>query len=77
MPAAAKNKKYAQISSYGNLVVPLDLLAKIVENCYLVDSNWEGNKYVISKVREITDFTIKDGEEITAALVQMKLSGEA
>lgn len=71
-----KNKKYAQISSYGKLIVPLDMLSTIVENCYIVDSTWENNKYVISKVEPITEILIKDGAEITAALVQMKLSGE-
>jgi hypothetical protein len=75
MPAQ-RNKKYAQISSYGNLIVPLDMLPKILESCYLVETNWDGNKSVISRVSPITEVSIKSGDEVTAALVQQKLSGE-
>ena len=74
--SSMKNKKYAQISSYGNLVVPLDMLPKILEECYLIETSWEGSKSMISKANQITEISIKDGAEITAALVQMKLSGE-
>lgn len=74
--STVKTKKYAQITSYGKLVVPLEILPKILESCYLVETTWEDSKYVISKINQITEVTIKDSEEITAALIQMKLSGE-
>lgn len=74
--ASSKSKKYVRISAYGNLMFPIELLPQIVEQGLIVSTTWEDGKNVISKVESIDTVNIHDYEEIEAAIVQSRLSGE-
>lgn len=72
------SKKYARISDYGDLLVPLSLLDKIVSECCIVSTSYDGgNKQVISEIKPISRVEIHDEEELKDAEVQQKLSGDA
>lgn len=73
------SKKYALISNYGDLLVPISLLEKIVDQCYLVTTTYGSNhnsKKVIDEVRSIERFEVYSQTDLDAAIVQQKLSSD-
>lgn len=71
-------KKFARINEYGDLLVPLSLLDKIVSECRIVSTSYDGgNKQVISEIKPISRIEIHDEQELKDAEVQQKLSGDA
>lgn len=73
----AKSKKYVRISTYGSIAVPIEMLESLVESGLLVSTTWENGKDTISSVNQITNVVVVDYEEIEAAIVQQRLSGES
>ena len=67
------SKKYARITQYGDLLVPMDMLEKIVANCLIVGTSYVDGKDLINKVSEIDRVSIHDSTEIDDAIVQQKL----
>jgi len=72
------SKKYARISDYGDLLVPLSLLDKIVSECHIVSTSYEGgDQQVITDIKTITRVNIHDHTELESAEIQQKLSGKS
>jgi hypothetical protein len=73
--SSRKGKKYARLDHYGNLLIPLKLLERIVSEGFVVDTSWANDQYQITKVKTISEFKIHDGEEIDLVLAEQKLQG--
>ncbi len=71
------SKKYAKIGGYGSLVVPISLLEKIVEQGYIISTNYNSNfnRSEVSKVEPVTEVSIIDIDEIRGQLAQQALEG--
>lgn len=73
----SKNQKYARLGDYSmQLLVPVSLLEKILQEGYLVSTKYEDNRNQIDRVREIGDITIHDQQELDVARAQQELGGE-
>jgi len=72
-------KKYARISEYGDLLVPMSLLEKIVSECKIVGTSYDekSSEQVISSVKSITRVNFHNQGELEAAEIQQKLEGSA
>lgn len=70
-----KGKKYARLDHYGNLLVPVSLLEKVLSECYVVDTTWRDDQYQITKLTRIEQVRIHDGSEIDLVLAEQKLNG--
>lgn len=67
------SKKYAKIKTYGNLLVPLAMLEKITETCFIADTDWTDNGEVLSSIKEFKDFTLIDKKDIDVCIAQQEL----
>lgn len=72
----AKNKMYAKISDYGDVVVPMALMEKILEQGYLISTAYQNGRDAISEVRKPDRLHIYSYDEIEAALAQQALQGD-
>lgn len=73
------SKKYALISNYGDLLVPISLLEKIIDQCYLVTTSYghgASSKKLLDEVRSIDRFEVFSQTDLDAAIAQQKLSSE-
>jgi hypothetical protein len=68
-----KGKKYFMLSDYGNLCVPVSLINKIVEECFIVSTTWKDGANMVDKVKPLTGFNVINVADIKAAIVQQKL----
>ena len=71
-----KKKTYARISTYGDLLVPMSMLEKLVQEGMLVRTSYVGEVDMITEVRPIDNVKIHTDEEIENAKVQMALEGK-
>ncbi len=67
------SNKFARISFYGDLVVPLNLLEDFLEHCYSVNTEYKSGEYVITKAMKLNNFAVHDREEIEIGLSQAAL----
>ena len=72
----AKNKTYAKISDYGDVLVPMALMEKIIEQGYLISTTYENGRDAINEVRKPERIHVYQYEEIEAALAQQALQGD-
>lgn len=72
----ANKKMYARICDYGDLLVPVALLEKVVSECYLVKTSYENGNDTISEVKDLTKcrFTMHNAEEISTVIATQKLA---
>lgn len=68
------SKKYARISDYGDILLPMSLLEKVIEEGYIVATDYSNGDYHITKVREIKSVLFHDEDEIRCILAQQALS---
>ena len=73
---AVKKKTYARISTYGDLLVPMSMLERLVQEGMLVRTSYEGDVDRITEIRSIDNVKIHTDEEIENAKVQMALEGK-
>jgi hypothetical protein len=69
-------KKYARVDDYGELLIPLDLMAKIMDQCYIIRTTYENDKHLISDVKPVSRLVIHDHDEVRSVLAQKKLEGK-
>ena len=67
------SNKFARISYYGDLVVPLNLLEDFLEQCYAVSTEYKNGSYVITKAKKLDNFAVHDRAEIETGLAQAAL----
>ena len=67
------SNKFARISFYGDMVVPLNLLEDFLEQCYAVNTEYKDGNYVITKTTKLNNFAVHDREEIEVGLAQAAL----
>ena len=67
------SKKYAIIEGYGKMIVPVSMLEKITEHCYMGSTTWTDSKEVLTEVQEIGKVMLIDQKDIDDAKVQMAL----
>ena len=73
---ATKEKNYARITTYGNLLVPIEMLDKIVSEGFIASTTYSSDKELISEIKRIDKVTIHGEEELEQAKVQMALEGK-
>lgn len=69
--ANASVKKFAKIEHYGKLLVPFELLEKIVAEGYMVETNYSDKGF--NSIEPISKIEIYDGEDVKMALAQRNL----
>ena len=67
-------KKYARIDQYGKMLIPLSLLERIAEECFIVDTTWEKDRNVISELKTINKVELVDGDEVKGFLMVNELT---
>ena len=72
----AKNKTYAKVSDYGDILVPMALMEKIIEQGYLISTSYQNGRDAISEVRKPERIHVYQYEEVEMALAQQALNGE-
>lgn len=77
MSTKAKEKIYARLdTAYRDLLVPVELLERVVAECHLVRTQYEDGKHHITTVEPLTKFEINTEEDLKAGIVQMELEGK-
>lgn len=71
-----KHKNYVRISGYGDLLIPTKMLEQLVENAYIVRTDYQDGEDYIKSVEAIDKVNIHTVEELKAAAVQMALEGK-
>jgi hypothetical protein len=73
---ATKEKLYARITDYGDLLVPIEQLEKILNECYLVRTSYENSEDVISEVKNMQRcrFHVHAESELKTAIATQKLA---
>lgn len=72
----AKNTNFARISDYGDLLVPLDMLDRLITEGRIVRTTYENDVDVISEIKEIQRVNIHTPADLEAAKVQIALTGK-
>jgi len=67
----ANAKKFAKIEHYGKLLVPFELLEKIVAEGYIVESSYGDKGF--NSIEPISKVEIYDSEDVKMALAQKNL----
>ena len=71
-------KQYARISGYGDILVPLSMLEKFINEAYIARTDYTDNhEIMISEVHPIKEFKVHDAEEIRSVQAQMILEGKS
>lgn len=72
----ANKKMYARISDYGDLLVPVALLEKVLSECYLVRTSYDDGNDTISEVKDLSKcrFTMHNAEELNTVIATQKLA---
>jgi len=69
-------KQYARIKDYGDVLIPVALLEKVVAQGYLVRTDYVDNKEILSEVYPILNVAMHDEKEVNAVLAQQMLEGK-
>ena len=78
MTAKTKQKMYARLdTAYRDLLVPMDLLERVVAECHLVRTTYIDGKNIITLVEPLTKFEIATQEDLDAGIVQTELERES
>lgn len=75
MATVKVEKKFARISTYGDILIPMGMLEQFVESALVVRTTYENSEDRISEVKSVGSFTIHGENEIEQARVQMALEG--
>jgi len=67
----ANAKKFAKIEHYGKLLVPFELLEKIVAEGYMVETSYGDKGF--NSIEPISKIEIYDSEDVKMALAQKNL----
>lgn len=67
----ANAKKFAKIEHYGKLLVPFELLEKIVAEGYMVETSYGDKGF--NSIESISKIEIYDSEDVKMALAQKNL----
>ena len=73
---AKKNTNFARISDYGDLLIPIDMLDRLVTEGRIVRTTYENDMDVISEIKEISRINLHTPADIEAAKVQIALQGK-
>jgi hypothetical protein len=69
--------KFAMIKGgYKNLIVPMNMLEKVVGNCYLGTTNYTEDGEQLTELCNLSDFTIIDEVDLADCETQMALEGK-
>ena len=67
-------KKYAKIDQYGKMLIPLSLLERVAEECFIVDTSWDNDRSVISELKPVNKVELIDGDEVKGFLMVNELT---
>lgn len=68
------SKKYALIETYGKLIVPVSMLEKIANECYIGRTEYIDGRDHLTEVASVGRVELLDQQDIDDAKVQMELS---
>ena len=74
--ADKKQKNYVRISDYGDLLVPIEMLDRLVTEGRIVRTTYNNDVDEISEIREISRIDVHAHADIEAAKVQIALQGK-
>lgn len=61
---------------YKNLIVPMNMLEKVVSNCYLGSTNYTEDGEQLTELQDLKDFVILDERDLSDCEAQMALEGK-
>lgn len=68
------SKKYALIEGYGKMIVPVSMLEKIANECYIGRTEYSDGRDVLIEVLPVGRVELLDQQDINDARAQMELS---
>ena len=74
--AGKKQKNYIRIGGYGDLLIPIDMLDRLVSEGYLARTSYENDHDVITELHPIDRIHVHTDKDIEQARVQMALQGK-
>ena len=75
--STTKEKVYARLdTTYRDLLVPINMLEQLVNECHLVRTTYENGKHHITLVESLQKFEINTEEDLKAGIVQTELEKE-
>ncbi len=74
--ADKKQKNYVRISDYGDLLVPIDMLDRLITEGRIVRTTYNNDVDEISEIHEISRVDVHTHADIEAAKVQIALQGK-
>jgi hypothetical protein len=73
-----KEKIYARLdTAYRDLLVPIDLLERVVAECHLVRTTYTDGLHHITMVEQLKKFDIHTQSDLDAGIVQTELERES
>lgn len=78
MTTKTKGKLYARLdTAYRDLLVPIELLERVVAECHLVRTTYTDGNHYITSVEPLSKFEIATQEDLDAGIVQTELERES
>jgi len=74
--AGKLQKNYVRIGGYGDLVIPIDMLDRLVSEGFIVRTAYENDADVITELHPIERLTVHTAKDLEHARVQMALQGK-
>jgi len=69
--------KFAMIKGgYKNIIVPMNMLDKVVNNCFLGSTSYTDDGEQLTELAELKDFVILDERDLSDCEAQMALEGK-
>lgn len=65
---------YARLSQYGDLLIPISLLDKVVSEGFIVRTSYENGVDQLSEITRIKDVKIHESDEVSTVLMHSALS---
>ena len=65
---------YARISQYGDLLIPVELLDKVLSSGFIVRTSYNDGVDEITELVKITDVKIHSGDEVSNIMMHAVLS---
>mgnify|MGYP000123789402 FL=1 len=74
--AVKKKKTYVRISEYGDLLVPIGLLERVIEECYIARTTYENSETVLSEIIFLNraSFNVHTEDEVQTVIATQKLA---
>jgi len=70
-------KSYVRIDHYGKLLIPTNMLEKLLEHAFVADTDYVDGKDVLSKLEQIDRVKVHSADEVKGILMHQELGGNS